>query len=69
MYRYPYGRKMLVAFAVGACVISTNAVAWGTEGHQVVAALAQAQLTPKAREQIDRLVALEPGQTMESTST
>lgn len=46
-----------------------QAFAWGTEGHQVIANLAQAQLTPKARREVDRLLALEPGQTMASIST
>jgi hypothetical protein len=46
-----------------------QAFAWGSEGHQVIANLAQAQLTPKARKEVDRLLALEPGQTMASIST
>ncbi len=43
--------------------------AWGTEGHRIIAALAQRQLTPAARKEIDRLLALEPGETLESIST
>ncbi|MDO8769443.1 MAG: S1/P1 nuclease [Burkholderiaceae bacterium] len=46
-----------------------RAFAWGTEGHQVIANLAQAQLTPKARKEVARLLALEPVQTMASIST
>lgn len=46
-----------------------RAFAWGTEGHQVIANLAQAQLTPKARKEVNRLLTLEPGQTMASIST
>jgi hypothetical protein len=46
-----------------------QAFAWGTEGHQVIANLAHAQLTPKARKEVERLLALEPGQTMASIST
>lgn len=49
--------------------IPLQAYAWGTEGHQVIAQLAQTQLTPKARKEVDRLLALEPGQTMASIST
>ena len=41
----------------------------GTEGHQVVAVLAQAQLTPKARTEVNRLFALEPGEALLSIST
>ena len=43
--------------------------AWGEQGHQVIAHLAQAQLTPKARKEVDRLLELEPGQTLVSIST
>ena len=43
--------------------------AWGVQGHQVIAGLAFAQLTPKAKAEINRLLALEPGETMVSIST
>jgi hypothetical protein len=43
--------------------------AWGTEGHQVIASLAAAQLTPKAKAEVGRLLALEPGETLASIST
>jgi hypothetical protein len=43
--------------------------AWGGQGHQVVAGLALAQLTPKARAEVDRLLAQEPGETLVSIST
>ena len=43
--------------------------AWGTQGHQVVANLAQAQLSAKAKRELDRLLALEPGETLASIST
>ena len=43
--------------------------AWGSQGHQVVAGLALAQLTPKARTEIERLLAQEPGETLVSIST
>ena len=43
--------------------------AWGTQGHQVVANLAQAQLSAKAKREVDRLLALEPGETLASIST
>lgn len=47
----------------------TNAFAWGKEGHQVVAKLAETQLTAKARTEVDRLLALETGATLSSIST
>lgn len=51
------------------CLANNPAWAWGREGHQIIAGLAYAQLTPAAREQVDRLLALEPGETLESIST
>jgi len=50
-------------------LLVTHAFAWGREGHQVVAELAETQLGGKARAEIDRLLALEPGATLESIST
>ena len=47
----------------------TPALAWGAQGHQVVAKLAQAQLSAPARREVDRLLALEPGETLASIST
>lgn len=43
--------------------------AWGSAGHQVISNLAEAQLTPKARTEVTRLLALEPGSTLASIST
>lgn len=48
----------------------TSAVhAWGFEGHQVVALIADKQLTPAARAEVNRLLALDPGETLTSIST
>lgn len=58
-----------VVLTLLALLMGTQALAWGSEGHQVVAAIASAQLTPKARADVDRLLALEPGETLESIST
>lgn len=41
-------------------------LAWGPEGHQVIANLAEQQLTPAARKEVGRLLALEPGATLAS---
>jgi nuclease S1 len=46
-----------------------SAHAWGEDGHRIVAALAQAQLSPTARKEVERLLAVEPGQTLASIST
>lgn len=58
---------LVIAFTVG--LMASAAHAWGTEGHQVVALIAQAQLTPKTRAEVQRLLALEPGETLSSIST
>lgn len=47
----------------------TPVQAWGAQGHQVVAKLAQAQLNASARREVDRLLALEQGETLASIST
>jgi len=63
--------NQLSCLALGLClmVLASPSFGWGTEGHQVIAALAEAQLTPAARKQVDRLLALEPGTTLVSIST
>ena len=43
--------------------------AWGSDGHKTIALITQAQLTPKARAEVDRLLALESGATLASIST
>ncbi len=50
-------------------LLPTSAQAWGSQGHQVVANLAQAQLSAKAKREVDRLLAQEPGETLASIST
>jgi hypothetical protein len=57
------------AFGLLIGLLGTNVYAWGKEGHQVVANLAETQLSTKARTEVDRLLALEPGETLQSIST
>jgi len=45
-------------------LLTSTAHAWGTQGNQVIASLAQAQLTANAKTEIDKLHALEPGKTL-----
>jgi len=52
-----------------ACTMVGNAMAWGSQGHQVIASIAQAQLTPAAQREVGRLLAQEPGQTLVAIST
>ncbi len=48
---------------------ATNALAWGAEGHRLIAEWAQRQLTPAAVAEVDRLLALQSGATMATVST
>lgn len=50
-------------------LLASSAHAWGSQGHHVVANLAYAQLTAKAKTEVDRLLAIEPGATLASIST
>lgn len=59
--------KLLIGLLLS--VSSITALAWGSDGHKVVALIAQSQLSPKARLEIDRLLAVEPGETLETVST
>ena len=56
-------------FALLLGVTPNTARSWGNQGHQVVANLAQAELSAKAKREVNRLLALEPGQTLASIST
>jgi hypothetical protein len=61
------------AFRTGLSILMilcvTNVYAWGKQGHQVVAKLAETQLDAKARTEVDRLLAMETGATLSSIST
>ena len=58
----------LAAATVLACVSPSGAWAWGSEGHEVVALVADGLLTAKARAQVDAILAAEPGATLVSIS-
>ena len=58
-----------LGFTLSFSFLSAPAHSWGTDGHQVIATLAEQQLTLAARKEINRLLALEPGQTLASIST
>jgi nuclease S1 len=60
------GRLAIIATTLA--LVST-AHAWGTQGHAVIAILAYAQLTAKAKTEVNRLLAIEPGATLASIST
>jgi hypothetical protein len=51
------------------CALESQAFAWGSQGHQVIANVAWQALTPKSRDEVSQLLATEPGQTLESIAT
>jgi len=61
-------RALLVGFVLVFGAVSF-AHAWGSQGHQVIAFIAQDQFTPRAKVEVDRLLAIEPGETLASIST
>jgi len=60
---------MRIVLSLVLALLAPAAHAWGTQGHQVVALIAEQQLSPKASEQVQKLLALEPGATLASIST
>ena len=58
-----------IAALLTALCLPLKASAWGFEGHRLIAELAEAQLTPEAKAEVNRLLALEPGATLASIST
>lgn len=58
-----------LVFGFGLLLVTPSVWAWGAQGHQVIASLAWAQMTPTARMEVNRLLALEPGETLVSIST
>lgn len=59
----------LIFAGLGMLVAPSQANAWGKEGHAIVAAIADAHLSPSARAEVARLLAVEPGSTMESVAS
>ena len=64
-----FRRLVSAGFATSLVLTPIPALAWGTQGHQVIAGLATEQLTPQARKQVDSLLALESGATLLTIST
>jgi hypothetical protein len=58
---------LLFVFSTNA--ISTPSFAWGPQGHEVIAGLAESQLSPTAKNEINRLLSQEPDQSLISIST
>lgn len=60
--------RALLLLCIGG-LMAVRAFAWGAQGHEVIASLAWQGLQPKARQEVARVLALEPGQTLESIAT
>ncbi|RVU49867.1 endonuclease [Rubrivivax rivuli] len=60
---------MLGAVAAGLLGAASSAGAFGGAGHRLIAETAEARLSPAARAEAQRLLALEPGATLASIST
>ena len=67
--RFVSARVILASALVASCACAaTRAAAFGPEGHEIVALVADRTLTPQARARIDAILALEPGATLASIS-
>ncbi len=63
-------RAAAAAVTLAAAVAAPgSACAWGADGHRLVATVAEGLLTPEAKAEADRLLALDPGATLASIST
>lgn len=64
-------KRCLVVAKVLVCltVLPMKAVAWGADGHRLIAEVAESRLSEPARKEVQRLLALEPGATLASVST
>lgn len=52
------------ALALALTLISTDALAWGAQGHRLVARVAESRLNPTARAEVARLLSAEPTPTL-----
>jgi hypothetical protein len=62
-------RALVAALSVIVAIQPRPAMAWGPEGHQIIAAIADSLLDPSVRARINALLASEPGATLASIST
>ena len=67
-WRHRHGTWRLILLAAAAAS-PLHALAWGAEGHRLIAELAQSRLTDATLAEVNRLLALEPGSTLMSVST
>ena len=68
-HAWPWRTLWQLVLLVAATACPLQSLAWGNEGHRLIAELAHARLTDAARAEVNRLLALEPGATLGSIST
>ena len=54
----------VTALALALTFVPTDALAWGAQGHRLVARIAETRLTPQTQAEVDRLLAAEPDPTL-----
>lgn len=52
-------RSLLVAFVASILLVAPTALAWGPEGHAIIADIAESHLTPAAKAHVGELLAME----------
>ena len=57
---------LVSGLALAAALLPSPAMAWGAQGHRLVARIAETRLDPAAKAEIDRLLATEPDATLSS---
>ncbi len=62
-------RPSIFALAAALIAAPTVASAWGSEGHEIIAAIARDNLTPKARAWVDRLPRMSAAQYQAAINT
>ena len=55
---------LAVSFVIVGCIFPSAAIAWGIEGHRVVALIAASELTPAAKAQVEALLGGEASSSM-----
>ncbi|RFF41300.1 endonuclease [Xanthomonas nasturtii] len=60
---------IVVATAMAAAIHPTTALAWGPQGHRLVARIAETELSPQARAQVAQLLAGEPDPTLHGVAS
>ena len=62
-------RRLAKGILAAALALAASAAgAWGADGHRLVAEAAEVRLTPAARAELNKLLALEPGATLSSVA-